>query len=117
MVTTKHCCYGVCRSDARYGHREHMKGVTFMPFPKPHIDRDKCERWIRACRREGFGTDKVTKHTYICSLHFIGGSGPTVEHPYPIDATASPAQASNTNSDATLMIENRHRFRDQTQQL
>ena len=87
-----------------------------MPFPKPHIDRDKCERWIRACRREGFGTDKVTKHTYICSLHFIGGSGPTVEHPYPIDATASPAQASNTNSDATLMIENRHRFRDQTLQ-
>ena len=116
MVTTKHCCYGVCRSDSRYGHREHMKGVTFMPFPKPHIDRGKCERWIRACRREGFGTDKVTKHTYICSLHFIGGSGPTVEHPYPIDATASPAQVVNTNSDVTLIIENRHRFRDQTLQ-
>ena len=84
-----------------------------MPFPKPHINHDKCEPWIRACRGEGFGN---LVDTYICSLHFIGGSGPTVEHPDTIDATASPAQASNTNSDATLMIENRHRFRDQTLQ-
>ena len=87
-----------------------------MPFPKPHIDRDKCERWIRACRREGFGDDKVTKHTYICSMHFIGGSGPTVEHPDPIDATASPAHVSDTNSDVTVMLVNRHRVRDQTLQ-
>ena len=62
------------------------------------------------------GADKVTKHTYICSLHFIGGSGPTVEHPDPIDATASPAQVSNTNSDVTVMLLNRHRVRDQTLQ-
>ena len=91
-----------------------MKGVTFLPFSKPRMDREKCERWIRACRREGFGADEVTKHTYICSLHFIGGSGPTVEHPDPIDATASPAQVSNTNSDVTVMLVNRHRVRDQT---
>ena len=38
MVTTKHCC---C-----YGHREHMNRVIFMPFPKPHMDREKSERWI-----------------------------------------------------------------------
>ena len=24
-----------------------------MPFPKPHMDREKSERWIRACIREG----------------------------------------------------------------
>ena len=75
MVTTKHCCYGVCRSDSHYGNREHMKGVgpkhAFRPFPKPHMDRGKCERCIRACRRESFGTDKVTKHTYICSLSIV----------------------------------------------
>ena len=76
-----------------------------MPFPKSHMDRDKCERLIRACR-----------HTYICSLHFIGGSGPTVEHPDPIDATASPAQVSDTNSDVAVMLVNRHRVRDQTLQ-
>ena len=29
LVTTKRCCYGVglCRSDSRYGHREHMYAV------------------------------------------------------------------------------------------
>ena len=25
----------VCRSDSRYGHRKHMKGLTFMPFLAP----------------------------------------------------------------------------------
>ena len=63
IATTKHCCW--------YGHREHMKGATFMPFPKPHIDREKSERWIRAGSREGFGVNNVTKHTNICSLHLI----------------------------------------------
>ena len=47
-------------------------------------------------------------------LHFYWGSSPTVEHPDPIDATASPAQVSNTNSDVTVMLVNRHRVRDQT---
>ena len=87
-----------------------------MPFLKPHMDRDKCERWIRACRWEGFGADNVTKHTYICLLHFIGGSGPTFEHPDHIDSTASPAQVSDTTSDVTVMLVNRHRVRDQTLQ-
>ena len=36
-----------------------------MPFPKPHMDREKSERWIRACRREGFGVDNVTKHIHL----------------------------------------------------
>ena len=47
MVTTKHCCYGVCRNDLPYGDRKHMKDVTFMPFPKPHMDGAKLERWVR----------------------------------------------------------------------
>ena len=47
-------------------------------------------------------------------LHFYWGSGPTVEPPDPIDATASPAQVSNTNNDVTVMLVNRHGVRDQT---
>ncbi|KAK2140821.1 hypothetical protein LSH36_1237g00000 [Paralvinella palmiformis] len=72
-----------------------MKGVTFVPFPKPHINRAKSERWIKACKREHFRIDSITKHTYICSLRFIGGNGSTDEYPDPVDATASPAQVSN----------------------
>ncbi|XP_021163678.2 uncharacterized protein LOC105939306 [Fundulus heteroclitus] len=94
MVTTKHCCYGVCRSDSRYAHRDHMKGVFFIPFPKPRSLAQKCQRWIRACNREGFTAQNVTKYTYICSLHFVGGKGPTAEFPDPITAVpACPMQS------------------------
>lgn len=92
MVTTKHCCFGVCRSDSRYGDRDHMKGVFFIPFPKPRRYPEKCQRWLRACRREGFTVKNVTKDTYICSLHFVGGKGPTIENPDPIPATATSVQ-------------------------
>ena len=70
MVTTKHCCYGVCRSDSHYGHREHMQGVG----PNMHSGRSQSLKWTAAnasVGRESFGTDKVTKHTYICSLSIV----------------------------------------------
>ncbi|KAK2143446.1 hypothetical protein LSH36_839g02005 [Paralvinella palmiformis] len=77
MVTTKHCCSGVCRSDSHYADRKHMKGLTFMPFPKPHIDRAKSKRSTEDCkRRKHFAIDNFAKHIYICSLHFIGENGP-----------------------------------------
>ncbi|XP_077996416.1 uncharacterized protein LOC144449712 [Glandiceps talaboti] len=93
MVTTKHCCYGVCRSDSRYSDRDHMKDVFFIPFPKPTKDFEKCRRWTKSCRRDNFGPENVSKDTYICSLHFIGGSGPTDLNPDPIPAVFSPEQA------------------------
>ena len=30
-----------------------------------------------------------TKDSYVCSLHFVGGNGPTEEDPDPISAVAS----------------------------
>jgi len=53
---------------------------------------EKCKRWVNACRREGFNLSNVTKDTYICSLHFVGNKGPTVDHPDPIPATATDRQ-------------------------
>jgi hypothetical protein len=35
----KYCCYGTCNSDTRYRHRESMKDVFFIPFPKPITQR------------------------------------------------------------------------------
>ena len=84
----KHCCYGVCNSDTRYRHRESMKDVFFIPFPKPITQKEKCERWIKACGRhsEDFNLTKIKRSTYICSKHFIGEKGPTPEHPDPVPA-------------------------------
>ena len=90
----KHCCYGLCNSDSRYAHLDHMKNVYFIPFPKPKSHLTKCNIWIQACHREGFTVESVSKDTYtcMCSKHFIGGAGPTDINPEPIPATASKEQ-------------------------
>ena len=43
---TRHCCYGLCRSDSRYADRDYMQGVGWLPFPKPTTNKEKCERWV-----------------------------------------------------------------------
>ncbi|CAC5404724.1 unnamed protein product [Mytilus coruscus] len=84
----KHCCYGTCNSDTRYRHRDDMNGVFFIPFPKPITQREKCERWIKACGRpkKDFNVDKIKRCTYMCSKHFVGCKGPTELHPDPLPA-------------------------------
>ena len=69
-----------------------MQGVTWIPFPKPHKDIDKCKRWVRACGRMNFTHENVKKWTYLCSKHFVNQMGPTEEHPDPIPASFTPLQ-------------------------
>lgn len=66
-----------------------MEGVSFIPFPKPKTQREKCERWIRLCGRKYFSVENVRKETYICFKHFVSGKGPTAENPDPLPALAS----------------------------
>ena len=74
----KHCCYGICNSDSRYNHKEHMKGVFFFQFPKqpkknvtakhPKLAKkllDKCKRWIHACGRPKYDFN-IQRITIIC---------------------------------------------------
>ena len=89
---TRHCCYGLCNSDSRYKEKDHMQGVTWITFPKPHKDLEKCKKWARACGRATFTHEKVNKWTYICSKHFLYPNGPTEEHPDPIPAAFTPIQ-------------------------
>ena len=51
------------------------------------------QRWITAChRRDSFVS--YTKDSYICSIHFVRGNGPTKEYPDPISAVASKEKVS-----------------------
>ncbi|XP_052096605.1 uncharacterized protein LOC127731804 [Mytilus californianus] len=102
-MVNKNCMYGVCKSDSRYPERLAEKDVYFIPFPKPLRNRVKCERWIRACGRHDLNVEKVTKYSYICSLHFVRGNGPTEEYPVPIPAGACEAEKEN------FMLQNRKR--------
>lgn len=100
---TKHCSWGVCRTDSRFIDKA-PTGTFFIRFPKPgkikefmtdwekrreQEKTEKCKRWVHACGRQDFSIEKVKKDTYICSLHFIGQHGPTAENPDPILATLS----------------------------
>nr|XP_034305741.1 uncharacterized protein LOC105338826 isoform X4 [Crassostrea gigas] len=82
----KHCSYGTCKSDSRYPDK--LMGAKFIPFPKPKSDFEKCLRWISCCRRPHaqLNVDKITKHTYVCSKHFISLDCPSDEYPDPCDA-------------------------------
>ena len=68
MVTTKHCCYGVCRSDSHYGHREHMKGVG------PNMHSGKASHGPRQMRAlyKGVQTGKFWyRQGYQTYIHFL----------------------------------------------
>lgn len=99
--TTKHCCWGNCTYDSRYPDK-FLPGTYFIPFPKVGKIKDsmtqweknrqsgrteRAKQWIRACGRKDFGIENITKDTYICSNHFVGGSGPTEADPHPLLAT------------------------------
>ena len=98
---TKHCCWGICKSDSRFP-GSLPPSTVFIRFAKPgnikdsmtewekqqQIDRtEKAKRWVHACGRKGFTIKRIKNHTYICSLHFIDGNGPTIDNPDPINAT------------------------------
>ena len=98
---TKHCCWGNCTNDTRYPHK-FPPGTYFMPFPKvgrikesmtqweknrQNERTEKAKKWIHACGRKNFGIKNITRSTYICSIHFVGGHGPTEADPCPLLAT------------------------------
>lgn len=98
----KHCKWGLCKSDSRYN-----ESLAFFPFPKPckdynllrkdstlliHHSEDSCEQcsnaklWLKSCNLKDFNDiAQITKHSYICGLHFVDEK-PTTTHPNPIDA-------------------------------
>ena len=44
------------------------------------------------CRGKAFTVNHVTKHTYICCLHWLGEAGPTEEFDVPFKATFTPKE-------------------------
>ena len=106
MVSTKHCCWGECKTDSRYPDKwpkslkemEKSGKKVFIPFPKPSQGIEKCKRWIVSCSRQFFTEKSITRNTYICALHWPGEKGPTVEFPDPLEANFTPAQAHRVSS-------------------
>ena len=79
-MVNHHCCVVGCTSSTKLKKRlwKHpwMKDVQFFTFPVNMAER---RLWIRLVRRENF---EVTRHTRICSRHWIG-DGPSVKEPHP----------------------------------
>ena len=106
MVSTKHCCWGKCRSDSRYPEKlakplQEMIAAglkVFIPFPKPSQGLEKCQRWILACSREYFTVENITRNTYICALHWPGEKGPTDEFLEPLKANFTKKEKEKASS-------------------
>ena len=84
----RRCVWGTCRNDKRLPHlwKRNANGndVFFVRFPSVRYEGERRERWIKACHRgDNFN---CTKNSYICSLHFVGENGPTLDNPDPISA-------------------------------
>ncbi|XP_067655189.1 uncharacterized protein [Haliotis asinina] len=78
----KTCGYGDCKSDSR---KENLDNVTFISFPRDTgKNHEKCLRWIKLSGRVDLTPERVNRYTFVCSKHFVGGNGPTDEHPDPV---------------------------------
>lgn len=122
---TKHCCWGKCNSDSRYPERL-PKETYFIRFPKPGRIRDnmteweknqaklkteKAKRWQYLCGRKDFQNLKqITKDTYICSLHFVGGKGPEGKDAEPMLATLTPEESEKQQNRKRKAPLKRHEF-------
>ena len=67
-MPTKRCSWGTCNSDSRYKQKPHMEEVSFFPFPKPWIDKEKCRKWIIACGRpkDQLNENMIAGHHCVC---------------------------------------------------
>ncbi|XP_046563819.1 LOW QUALITY PROTEIN: uncharacterized protein LOC124272679 [Haliotis rubra] len=90
----KRCSWGTCNSDTRYPERL-AGGITFIPFPKPARNFQKCQRWItwiRLCGRPKYQLNMDIlrdhsrgKHFFVCTKHFVDGK-PSKTFPDPASA-------------------------------
>lgn len=105
-MPNKTCSYGDCRSSSRK--LTAFDDIFFVPFVKPLKERQKCLRWVRACNRKDFKVANVSRYTYICSLHFVGGRGPTSEHPDPVRSSQLSFKCSKTPTKPIVLVMNWH---------
>lgn len=77
----KICVYKSCNSCSQKIDCTKYSEVFFVPFPNPMRETDKYKRWLQICQSKQL---YISRYTTICSLHFVGGRGPTKEHPDPI---------------------------------
>ena len=99
-MIVNHCVYGLRTSDSRYPQTLPAETV-FYPFVKPsvinagmtaweinkqNLKTERAKRWLHDCGKKDFNAmAQITKHTYICNLHFVE---PIEENPEPILASS-----------------------------
>ena len=66
----KKCPQGLCRLDSQYPEGQ-AGGVRFVPFPKPHCNRETCLKQIKAFGRlqEQPNINRVDYNCHLCCLH------------------------------------------------
>ena len=61
----------MCTSNSR---KKDCKELRFVAFPKPSHNLSMARKWVNLCRRKDLTIKTITRHTYVCSLHFEEGT-------------------------------------------
>lgn len=83
----------VSRIDILTGDTDRMV-LIFITSIKPQVDKKKYFEWIHLSRRTDLRIEKIKKHTYMCTKHFINPNVPTIENPNPLSAKQQQFQRS-----------------------
>lgn len=78
------CCYEGCTNSSWKIRKRGETNIRMIYFPKPKTQRARCLEWINCLGRKEFGIENIKRQTVICSSHFVGGSGPSLNFPNPI---------------------------------
>ena len=105
MVSTKHCCWGKCRSDSRYPEKlakplQEMIAAglkAFIPFPKPSQGLEVSAIDISMFEGILYCGKYNKKHLHMCAT-LPGEKGPTDEFPDPLKANFTKKEKEKASS-------------------
>ena len=65
-MSYKYCSHGNCKSNSGKSDND----VSFVPFPKPHLDLRMAKKWVALCGRQDLKLKDINQSTFVCSKHF-----------------------------------------------
>jgi len=75
------------RRFCKYQGCSHSAGHNPCKMHRFPADEEKATRWMRSCNLPGVYRN-LAANSFVCSCHFEGGSGPSIEAPDPLPVNA-----------------------------
>jgi len=97
----RYCIYGTCKSDSRNADEPEMTGVTWIPFPKPHLQH-RTSSFLLPSARVGSGKVRQGRSGRMGYVRIPHPTHPYRTWPYPIQTYPNSTLPHHTSPDPTL---------------